>query len=89
MEASFNPDASRMVEEAKGGNELLPMAESSANALNAYMELVEPRTFQEAWNHLNLEQCRKWREAIRKEFRTSLAQNQAKYDAKGKKMCQL
>ena len=68
LEASFNPDASRMVEEAKGGNELLPMAESSAIALNAHMELVEPRTFQEAWNHPDPEQYRKWREAIRKEL---------------------
>ena len=42
LEASFNPEASRMVKEAKGGNELLPMVESSAIALNANIELVEP-----------------------------------------------
>ena len=51
LEASFNSGASRMVEEEKGGNELLPMAESSLIALNAHMKLVEPRTFQEAGNY--------------------------------------
>ena len=51
LRASFNPDTSRMVEEAKGGKELLPIAMSSTIALNVHMDLVEPRTFQEAWNH--------------------------------------
>ncbi len=32
------------------------------------MVLVELRTFQEAWNHPDLKQYMKWREAIRKEF---------------------
>ena len=48
LKVPFTPDASRMFEEANGGNELLTMAESSMIALNAHMELVEPRTFQEA-----------------------------------------
>ena len=45
LEASFNPNASRMVEESEGGNELLPMAEPSLIALNAVMELVKQRIF--------------------------------------------
>ena len=68
LKASFNPYLSTMVEEAKGGNDLLSIAESIAIALNAHMEFVETKTFQEAWNHPDLEQCRKWREAIRKKF---------------------
>ncbi len=68
LEASFKPDALKMVAEAKGGNELLPISESSAIALSVCMELAEPRTFQEAWNHPDPERCMKWREAIRKEF---------------------
>ncbi len=32
------------------------------------MELVEPRPFQEGWDHPEIKQCMKWREAIRKEF---------------------
>ncbi len=57
-----------MVAGAKSGNELLPTPESSTIALSVCMELGEPRTFQEAWNHPDPEQCMKWREAIRKEF---------------------
>ncbi len=68
LETSFNPEASRMVVEAKRGNELLPMSESSAITLSVVMELVEPRTVQEAWNHPNPEKCMKRREAIRKEI---------------------
>ncbi len=52
----------------KCGNEFFPIPESSAIVISVGMELVEPRTFQEAWNHPGLKQCMKWSEAIRKEF---------------------
>ncbi len=69
-----------MVAEAKSGIELLPITESSAISLSVCMELVEPRIFQEAWNHPDLKQCMKWREVFRKEFQTQintkLVQNQ-------------
>ena len=45
MEASFTPDASRMVEEAKEKNELLPMAESSTIASNACIEFLSQEYF--------------------------------------------
>ncbi len=51
LEASFNPEALKMVAEAKSGNKLVPIPESSTIALRLCMELVEPKTFQEAWNH--------------------------------------
>ncbi len=68
LEAFVNTESSRMVAEAKRGNGLLTMSESSVIALSVIMELVEPRTFQLAWNHHNPEKCMKWREAIGKEF---------------------
>ncbi len=45
LEASFNPEAVKMLAEANGGNDLLPISESSAIALSVGMELVVPRTF--------------------------------------------
>ncbi len=57
----------KILAEAKGGNYLLPVSESTI-ALCVCMELAEPRTFHEAWNHPDPEQCMKRREAIRKEF---------------------
>ncbi len=68
LEASFNPEFLNMVAEAKRGNELLPIPESSASALSVCIEFAKPRTFQEAWNHPDLKHFIKWREAIRKEF---------------------
>ncbi len=62
-EASFDPEAFEMVTEAQSGNELLPIPESSAIALSVCMELIEPRIFQEAWNHTDLKQYMKQREA--------------------------
>ncbi len=43
LEAYFNPDAFKMVAQAKVGNELLPISESSTVALSVCMELAEPR----------------------------------------------
>ncbi len=68
LKPSFNPEAVKILAKAKGGNKLLPISESSAIALSVCMELSEPRTFQEAWNHPDPEQCMKLNEAIRKEF---------------------
>ncbi len=53
---------------SKSENEFLPMSESSTMVLSVVRELVELRTFQEAWNHPDIKQCMKWREAIRMEF---------------------
>ncbi len=61
LEVYFNAEASKIVAEAKWGNELLPTPESSAVTLSVSMKLVEPRTFQEAWNHPDLKQCMNWR----------------------------
>ncbi len=68
LEASFDPEALKIVTEAISGNEFLTIPESSAIALSVCMELVEPKTFQEDWNHTDLKQCLKWREA-RKDFK--------------------
>ncbi len=57
-----------MVAKAKSGNELLPILESSTIELSECMEMIEPRTFQEAWNHPDIKQHMNWGEAIRKEF---------------------
>ena len=35
---------------------------------NDVLDMVEPTTFQESWNHLDPIQREKWRTAIRKEF---------------------
>ena len=35
---------------------------------------IEPKTFQEAYNHLDLVQRKKWRAGIRKEFRDMISQ---------------
>ena len=65
--ASFN-QASRIIEETKAGMALSLVVEPDATALNAHSVKEEPSTFQEARNHPDPEQCRKWREAIRKQF---------------------
>ncbi len=70
LEVSFNCDASKIVPKAKSANKLLPMQESNAIALSVCTELVEPRTFQEGWNHPDLKQCMQWREAITKNLQT-------------------
>ena len=41
--------------------------ETESDDTNA-TQYVEPKTFDEAWNHPDPEQRRKWREAIGKEF---------------------
>ncbi len=66
--AYFNPEVSKVVAETKSGNESLPMSESSTMPLRDVVGLVDPKTFQENWNHPNPEQCMKWGEEIRKKF---------------------
>ena len=41
---------------------------ADATESSEYTKYVEPKTFDEAWNHPDPEQRRKWREAITKEF---------------------
>ena len=66
LESSFNPEASKIVEEFKQGRDILldqvNIALLSANIVR------EPTTFDEAWNCANQADQIKWREAIKKEF---------------------
>ena len=59
LDVSFNPKASRIIEESKAGRALSHIAEPDATALNAHSVREEPSTFQEAWNHPDPGQCRK------------------------------
>ena len=48
LDAVFNPDASRVVEEFKAGRDLSHVAKYSTIAFNAHSEMEEPKIFQEA-----------------------------------------
>ncbi len=59
LDTCFYPEVLKMVAEAKSGNKLVPIPESSTIALRLCMELVEPKTFQEALSHPDLKQYMK------------------------------
>ena len=48
LDASFNHEASSVVEEFKTGRELSPVAKFSTIVCNAHSEMEKPKTFQEA-----------------------------------------
>ena len=48
--------------------------------------IKEPKTFQEAWSHPNLDQQQKWREAIKKELKDMI--NEAYFERRNDQPCQ-
>ena len=66
LESSFNPEASKIVEEFKQGRDIL-LDQVNIALLSANI-IKEPTTFDEAWNCANQADQIKWREAIKKEF---------------------
>jgi hypothetical protein len=66
LESSFNPEASRIVEEYEHGRETLL---SYANiAMFTGKIIQEPTNFEEAWNCKDPADREKWRNIIKKEF---------------------
>ena len=67
LQGWFNPEASRIVETLKSGREMiLDQADIAMMMLEGPME---PVSFDEAFNHSELESRVKWRSAINKEFK--------------------
>jgi hypothetical protein len=62
----FNPNPTRLIENSDSGRELV--LEKADIGLNLIDCLKEPKTFEDAYYHPNLEERMKWREAISKEF---------------------
>jgi len=67
LESSFNPEATRIVEQFEQGREILLDHANFAFFAGGAVD-IEPTSFEEAWNHADPKIQRKWREAINKEF---------------------
>ena len=71
METSYNP-ATEIYHSNKDQMNFTAldygMAFIVSNEDSSEIDMVEPSSFQEAWNHPDPEQRKKWRGAIRKEF---------------------
>ena len=70
LQGWFNPSATKFVEELpsqQAGRELiLDQVDFAFTTMDDY---VEPKSFEEAWNHPDESQRQKWRDAIHKEFK--------------------
>ena len=73
MQALYNSDANKIVKEAaqeKSANKsLIFLIDLAMVASNTKPTEDEAQTFNRAWSNPNLESCRKWHEAIGKEFK--------------------
>jgi hypothetical protein len=67
LESSFNPDATKIVEQIEQGRELL-LDQVNFALFSGMVINEEPATFEQAWNHQDPKITEKWREAINKEF---------------------
>ena len=66
LESSFNPEASKIVDNFEQGRDIL--LDSVNVALICGKVIEEPQSFDEAWNCEDPDQRDKWRAAIKKEF---------------------
>ena len=66
LESSFNPEASKIIEDFEQGRENLLGYANFALFTGKVTE--EPTSFEEAWNCQDPVNCDKWRDAIKKEF---------------------
>ena len=66
LESSFNPEASKIIENFEQGREIL--LDSVNLALICGNVVKEPKSFDDAWNCSDPDQRTKWRAAIKKEF---------------------
>jgi hypothetical protein len=67
LERSFNPEASRIIENIEKGREIL-LDQVNFALLSASQSEVEPATFEEARNHSNPKNRELWRTAINKKL---------------------
>ena len=67
LESSFNPEASRIIENIEQGREIL-LDQVNFALFSASPSAVEPATFEEALNHPNPKNRELWRAAIKKEL---------------------
>jgi hypothetical protein len=65
---STNNESGRDSTVTELANLLIDVAKVAGEVKDIVPQYIEPKTFKEAWNHPDLMQCAKWREAIRKEF---------------------
>ncbi len=69
LDVSYNPEAkAQLLSLKESANRVLNLAMLIKEEKDQRVEYKEPTTFQEAWNHPDKFQQKKWREAIRKEF---------------------
>ena len=68
LESSFNPEASKIVQDIEHGREILLDRANFAFFGVGIKDQIEPTTFDEAWNHDDPRIREKWREAINKEL---------------------
>jgi hypothetical protein len=66
LESSFNHEASKIIDNFEQGREIL--LDSVNLALICGNVTKEPKSFDDAWNCSDPDQCTKWRAAIKKEF---------------------
>jgi hypothetical protein len=67
LESSFNPEASKIIDDLEQGREIL-LDQVNLALFGGYIE-KEPRTFDEDWNCKDPVNHEKWRMAIKKEFK--------------------
>ena len=66
LESSFNPEASKIIENIEQGREII-LNQANVALFSGGIQ-VEPTTFSQAWDHHNPMEREKWRIAIKKEF---------------------
>ena len=66
LESSFNPEASKIIENIEQGREII-LNQANVALFSGGIQ-VEPTTFSQAWDHHNPMEREKWRNAIKKEF---------------------
>jgi len=66
LESSFNPEASKIIDNLEQGRDILLDSVNLAFICGNVMK--EPKSFDEAWNCSDPDQRAKWRAAIKKEF---------------------
>jgi hypothetical protein len=68
LESSFNPEATKLVEQIEQGREIL-LDQVNLALFSGEVVNEEPTTFDRAWNHKDPKVREKWREAINKELK--------------------
>jgi hypothetical protein len=67
LASSYNPEASTLIKNIEQGREIF-LDQANIAQFNISSSETEPATFEEAWNHPNLNNRELWRAAINKEL---------------------